>query len=159
MLEFTKSASISTGETGMWVSTPILYESYLDSRKARVLAFPATDFSAGVSPLKVEGAVISAHSEGPISAREWINFMTHQPTIISGREIPLRPSLAEGTAFWTRFPEPLGSVTRNAFSASRPIRLGDEIYFDLEILEKVGNGELTPEEGLNAAQNPTWFGN
>lgn len=159
LLEYNQQSSISTGQTSMWVSTPVLYESYLDSRNARVLAFPSTDYSAGVSPLKVKGLVISAHSDAQISARDWINHLTYQPTLTGRRQIPLRPSVASTTGFWNRFPEPLGQVTRNAFSTSRPVRLGDELYFDLEILEQIRTGAITPEEGLKAAENLRWFGN
>ena len=152
---YLSEASISSGKTAVWISYPEKYETNLDSRKVTVLPFPRSDHSAGISPLRVRGASISAHSQHPHTTWEFINYLSYQQ--IGLRRIPLRPSVANSNRFWQNIPEPLGTFMRDSFPASRPVRLGEDEHFSDEILRSIEDGSRTPAAAANSRRTLNWF--
>lgn len=152
---YLSEASISSGKTALWISYPEKYETYLDSRNVTILPFPRSDHSASISPLRLRGAAISAHSEYPHTAWEFINYLSYQQ--IGPRRIPLRPSVANASRFWQNIPEPLGTFMRDTFPASRPVRLGENEYFSDELLRAIEDGSRTPTEAANSRRKLNWF--
>jgi hypothetical protein len=62
----------------------------------------------------------------------WLKFISYQPPLARYRLIPARPSTAAQMAYWQTLPLPLNEAMRAAFPFSRPVEIGDELWFEGE---------------------------
>ncbi len=154
-------------EVFIWSGSPFSYEYYRGLWNLGLVPFPnfssvsnaaLSEFTPGITPLHIEGYVVSQQSERPDLTWQWLNFLSHQSPIPANRKIPARISVSNQTAYWQRLPNELGLVMAEAFPYARPIRIGEEELFSWETLGIVADGDLTPQNAGNMARDMRWFG-
>jgi ABC-type glycerol-3-phosphate transport system substrate-binding protein len=114
------------------VEEPVYYEHFLQMSALGVAPFPGSSRFAGTTPLWLDGSFITQHSAQPLAVWRWLKFLSYQPPLARYRLIPARPSTAAQTAYWQTLPRPLNEAMRAAFPYSRPVKIGDELWFEGE---------------------------
>jgi hypothetical protein len=155
---FTVLNLTSPRRAAVWVEEPHQYELYVLHRPLRVLNFPHTDGTAGVTPLWPHGSLISRHSGRPFATWQWLKFLSRQQVAPHLRLVPARYSVAASGNYWHSLPEPLRSVMPLAFSNGRLVAIEEQSLFSWEQLAAVAAGELTPEEAARSRTRIRWFG-
>ncbi len=141
------------------VEEPVYYEHFLQLSSMGVAPFPGSDRFDGITPLWLEGSFITQHSDNPLAVWRWLKFLSYQPPLPRYRLIPARPSVAEETAYWQTLPRPLNEAMRSAFPFSRPVTIGDKLWFDHAMITAVISGELTPKQASQSTPKIRWFAN
>jgi ABC-type glycerol-3-phosphate transport system substrate-binding protein len=155
-------------KVGIWVDRPTYYEYQVLIEPLGVAAFPRHPASldsrgdvevpeTGVSPMKLDGYVMSHSAANPYWTWQWLKYLSLQPPAAHFRHIPARPSVAWQHNFWNLMPKQLGDVMRAAFPYARPIMIGEEGLFAWEQLERVVEGE-SPSGVAQSPIQPLWFG-
>lgn len=139
------------------VEDPIYYEHFLQLSSMGVAPFPGSDRFDGITPLWMEGSFITQHSQHPLAVWRWLKFLSYQPPLPSYRLIPARPSVAQQTAYWQTLPRPLNEAMRSAFPFSKPVTIGDDLWFDDEMITAVSTQELTPQQAVQSFPAINWF--
>lgn len=142
----------------IWVDEPIDYEFRFLLAPLGVVPFPGSDRFDGITPLHVQGHVISQSSERPLAMWQWLKFLSYQPLRPKARFVPARPSVAEETRYWQILPRELGNAMRTAFPFARPIMMDEAYYFSEEQLEAVLSGNAAPETAVTINSRLRWFG-
>ncbi|MFN2138224.1 MAG: extracellular solute-binding protein [Candidatus Promineifilaceae bacterium] len=145
-------------KTAMWVDQPVFYESRTTLFPMDVLPMPGSEQVESSTPLWVRGGYISALSERPLAAWQWLKFLSYWPPRPAYRLIPARPSVAADTGFWTGLPRPLAEPMRMAFPLARPVRLQEQTLFDWSTIGAVASGAQTPDDAARTALAIHWFG-
>ena len=140
----------------IWGESPLLYELRYQLQPLGVVPFPGSDRFDGITPLWVAGAFITAGSERPYAAWQWLKFLTYQAPSARFRTVPARPSVASSSQFWSRLPHDLGNAMRTAFPFSRPVLLEEQHLFGWEMVTAVQNG-LAPEQAAQLKPRLEWF--
>lgn len=140
----------------LWVNEPIEYEHHFQQRSAGVLPFPGSDRFDGVTPLWIEGSVISANTTQPRVVWEWLKFISFQYPVRTTRLIPSRPSVAQAAQYWYTLPKPLDDAMRTAFPFARPVMLSEQYYFSDEQLTAVRDG-VSPADAAVLQPRLEWF--
>jgi ABC-type glycerol-3-phosphate transport system substrate-binding protein len=152
---------ITQGKAGMWMGV-------FSEREG--LVWPAPwEFASGMVTLPREAVsstfggaeiyVISAKTEQPQAAWQWLSFLSKQ---LPNREAPARRSLLESDAFVQQVGEQAAATLRAALS-SDSVRLssgsGNRFLMErnfhgvfTEVVSRICAGEVTAREGLTAAQ-------
>lgn len=141
----------------LWVDTPVNFEFRLLVDPLGVVPFPGSDRFDGITPLAVSGSLISAYSDSPRAAWEWLKFLSYQSLNRQQRLVPARPSVATESAYWVILPRSLSNAMRTAFPFARPITIDEQDVFNWELLSAVASGELTPEEAAHIRPRTPWF--
>jgi ABC-type glycerol-3-phosphate transport system substrate-binding protein len=141
----------------VWTSRPLYYEQELQRSTLGILPLPGSDRFDGVTPLWIQGNVITQHSRRPLATWQWITFLSQHYLAPQLRHVPARPSVAQETGFWSVLPRPLGDVMRTAFPFSRPIRLDERDLFSWENIAGVVSLRLTPAQAARSAPTVRWF--
>lgn len=142
---------------GLWVNEPVEYENHIQQRSAGVLPFPGSERFDGVTPLWVQGSIISASSEQPRVVWEWLKFLSYQYPTRKMRFIPARPSVAKASQYWYTLPKPLDDAMRTAFPFARPVLIEEQVYFLDEQLIAIRQG-ARPEDAAEIRPRLRWFG-
>ena len=141
----------------IWVEDPINYEHNLLLDGIGIVPFPGSDRFDGITPLWVQGSVISQYSEHPQAMWQWLKFLSHQPPSPGSRLIPPRPSDAIMTRYWSTLPRPLADAMRIAFPFARPVTIEEKAFFSWEQLAAVASGKLSPATAAQQQPNFVWF--
>lgn len=149
--------TIAFRRVAVWTSRPVYYEQELQRSTLGILPLPGSDRFDGVTPLWIQGSVISQYSRRPLATWQWVAFLSHHYLAPQLRHVPARPSLAQETGYWSVLPRPLGDVMRTAFPFSRPIRLDERDLFSWENIAGVVAGQLTPAQAAHSAPAVRWF--
>lgn len=142
----------------IWSEEPVLFEHHILYQPAGVVPFPGSQRFDGVTPLAVQGGFISAFSQHPQAAWEWLKFLSYQSLARQKRLVPARPSVALATNFWGKLPRPVGEAMRSAFPFARPVLIEEAGYFSWEQLEAVSSGQQSATEAIRAMTRVRWFG-
>jgi hypothetical protein len=140
----------------LWVNEPIEYEHHFQQRSAEVVPFPGSDRFDGVTPLWIEGSVISASTTQPRVVWEWLKFISFEYPVRTTRLIPARPSVARAAQFWYALPKPLDNAMRTAFPFARPVMIDEQYYFSDAQLTAVRNGQ-SPADAATIQPRLQWF--
>jgi len=143
----------------IWVDKPVLYEYHFLLDPIGAAPFPGQDLFVGSTPLWVDGSFISAKSKRPFATWQWLVFLSKQTPASGFRRIPARPSIAADTNFWERLPRDLANPMRAAFNNARPVTIEDQLYFSLEEVTTVVDGEKTAVEAARTKPHIDWFSN
>ncbi len=143
----------------VWVDEPTDFEFRYLLNPLGVVPFPGSDRFDGITPLHVQGHVISQSSERPLAMWQWLKFLSYQPLRPKTRFVPARPSVAESSRYWQILPRELGNAMRTAFPFARPIMMDEAHYFSEEQLEAVLSGRVSPETAVHINSRLSWFGN
>lgn len=149
---------VAPRRVAMWVDEPVFYELHLQRGALGVQPFPGSEQFDGVTPLWVEGSVISQASSRPGDVWLWLKFLSEQYLARQRRQIPARPSVAEATGYWQTLPRPLGDVLRTAFPFARPVLIAEQELFTWEQLAAVTSGRVSPAEAAQSTPGLHWFG-
>ncbi len=141
----------------IWVDEPTDYEFRYLLNPLGVVPFPGSDRFDGITPLHVQGHVISQGSERPYAVWQWLNFLSYQPLSPKARFVPARPSVAEEMRFWRILPRDLGNAMRTAFPFARPITMEEQQYFTWEQIEAVLQDGVSPETAVYIKPRLIWF--
>lgn len=139
------------------VESPIYYEHFLQFSSMGVVPFPGSDRFDGITPLWLEGSFITQHSKQPLAVWKWLKFLSYQPPLPTQRLIPARPSIAEETGYWQKLPRPLNEAMRTAMPFGRPVTIGDQVWFDEEMITAVATQELAPQQAGQSGPPIDWF--
>jgi ABC-type glycerol-3-phosphate transport system substrate-binding protein len=156
-------------EVGVWVESVVDYEYHLDITPIGVVPFPASEgtFTAtgsgdlppvGVSPLRLDGHIMSQYSTNPYWTWQWLKFLSYQSPAPRFRHVPARPSVAQSTNYWNILTPDLREPIQAAFPLARPILIGEEKVFSWERLAEVSNGTVSVENAGNLSWQVGWFG-
>lgn len=102
-----------------------------------------------------EGYAISSATQFPDESWKWINFLTWQ---VNPRLVPARRSLVNSEAYSQMIGDEAALVVRQSLEFAAPfslwqwINLGGAIEAFDEAIEQVVEGDLTPQEALDLAQ-------
>ena len=129
-------------QVAVWVSEPGRYELENSLQPLGVTIFPGTETQPGITPLQVQGGVMSVGTLRPRAVWAWLNFLSYQPLARGRRAVPARPSVAQAIDYWQTLIPPLRQPMLTAFANSRPIRLEEQEIFGPAQLEAVLTGEL-----------------
>ncbi len=154
---FMTQISVSSRNTALWVDEPLLYEQHFLSRAAGVVAFPGSATFGGVTPLHIEGNMISGLTDRPQAVWQWLKFLSYQYLIRQDRQVPGRPSVAAAHRYWETLPPELSRTMREAFPYARPILLAEIGTFNDEVLAQVLSGELSPAQAGQIEPAVRWF--
>ncbi len=127
----------------LWVSEPGRYELESSLGDLGVTIFPGTE-THRVTPLHVEGSVMSASTPRPRAVWQWLNFLSYQPLERGRRAVPARPSVAKSINYWGNLITPLRQPMLTAFAYGRPVLLAESALFGPAQLEAVLTGEMSP---------------
>ncbi len=136
-----------------WVDEPGNYEYQLLLATIGVTPFP----QSSVTPLALQGSLISQSSERPFSTWLWLKFLSTYPPAPGYRYIPARYSTAQATGYWERLPEPLRLPMQAAFKTARPIWIEEQPYFSWELLTAVMENQRPIQQILAQATRFNWF--
>ncbi len=154
---FVTQASVSVGHSAMWASRPVFYEHDLTTRNAFVQPLPRFENQKPIYPLLVNGGVISSFSDSPLSTWEFVEFLSFHEVNSAERTVPARFSVVTTNGFWNKIPQRLRPLMQEGFNQSRPMRIGEMDYFRPEVLSKVADGSLTPEDAARQRPPVRWF--
>ncbi len=149
--------SMAPRRVSIWVDKPVNYEQELLRGPIGITSFPGSELFDGVTPLWIQGSVISQESARPLATWEWLKFLSYQRIAGELRHIPARPSVAVLGRFWRILPQPLGDVMRAAFPFARPVTLADGPLFGWEQIEGVVSGRVTPAQAAQTSLPVRWF--
>ena len=142
----------------IWVDEPVDYEFRFLLNPMGVVPFPGSDRFDGITPLHVQGHVISQSSERPLAVWQWLKFLSYQSVRPKLRFVPARPSVAEDARYWQILPRELGNAMRTAFPFARPITMDEEQYFTEEQVVAVLRGRVSAETAVYIKPRLVWFG-
>lgn len=128
----------------IWVSEPGRYELESSLGDLGVTIFPGTETHPGMTPLHIEGSLMSAYTTRPRAVWQWLNFLSYQPLERGRRTVPARPSVASAINYWGNLITPLRQPMLTAFANGRPILLAELELFNPTQLEAVLSGEMSP---------------
>lgn len=154
---FVTHASVSAGLSAMWISRPVFYEHDLATRNAFMQPLPRLEGDKPIYPLVINGGVVSSFSDSPISTWEFVEFLSYNEVNSAERTIPARFSTTTQNGFWNKLPDRIRPMMQEGFNQSRPVRLGEADYFRPEVLSKVADGSLSPEEAARLRPPVKWF--
>lgn len=137
----------------VWVSEPGRYELESSLGDLGVTIFPGTETQPGVTPLHIEGSLMSAYTTRPRAVWQWLNFLSYQPLERGRRTVPARPSVATEINYWNNLIPPLRQPMLTAFANGRPILLAELELFSSAQLEAVLAGEMSPFAAANTTFN------
>jgi ABC-type glycerol-3-phosphate transport system substrate-binding protein len=141
------------------VEEPVYYEHFLQLSSMGVVPFPGSNRFDGITPLWLEGSFITQYSQNPLAVWRWLKFLSYQPPLPRYRLIPARPSVAQQTAYWQTLPRPLNEAMRSAFPFSKPVTIGDSLWFDDGMVTAVTTQELSPAQVAQQQPPIDWFTN
>lgn len=144
-------------QVSIWVDEPVNYEQEVLRGPIGVTSFPGSELFDGVTPLWVQGSMISQDSTRPLATWEWLKFLSYQRIAGELRHIPARPSVAVLGRYWQILPTPLGDVMRSAFPFARPVTPADSALLGWEQLEDVVSGRVTPAQAAQTVRPVRWF--
>jgi multiple sugar transport system substrate-binding protein len=102
-----------------------------------------------------EGYAITSGTSSPDECWQWINFLTKE---INPRLVPTRQSLIESQAYDLLIGEEAAGVVRQSLEFAEPVslwqwfRLGSAINTFNDAMEDIVEGQTTPQEALDLAQ-------
>jgi hypothetical protein len=143
----------------IWVDEPTDFEFRYLLKPLGIVPFPGSDRFDGITPLHVQGHLISQGAERPLAVWQWLQFLSYQPLSPKARFIPARPSVAEETLFWRILPRDLGNAMRTAFPFARPVTMDEKQYFTWEQIEAVLKDDISPETAVYIKPRLIWFSN
>ncbi len=149
--------SIAFRQVAVWTSRPVYFEQELQRSTLGILPLPGSDRFDGVTPLWVQGNVISQDSRRPLATWQWVVFLSNHYLAPQLRHVPARPSVAQESGYWSILPRPLSDVMRTAFPFSQPVRLAERDLFSWESIAGVVAGSLTPAQAARSALPVRWF--
>lgn len=136
-----------------WVDEPGNYEYQLLLAAIGVTPFP----QSSITPLELEGSLMSQSSQRPFSTWLWLKFLSTYPPAPGYRYIPARYTTIEVTDYWERLPEPLRLPMQAAFKTARPIWIEEQPYFSWELLTAVMEDQRAIQQILQQAGRVNWF--
>ncbi len=145
-------------QTVIWVEEPINYEFLYLLDPVGVVSFPGSDRFDGITPLHVQGHIISQSAKRPLVVWQWLRFLSNQPLRPSSRLVPARPSVAQASRFWDILPRELRDVMRTAFPFARPVTIEEQQYFTWSQIAAVLKDEVSPETAVYIKPRLVWFG-
>jgi hypothetical protein len=137
-------------QVAVWVSVPGRYELEFSLGALGVMVFPGTETHPGITPLQVQGSVMSASSTRPRAVWAWLKFLSYQPLDRGRRDVPARPSVANGINYWQTLIPPLRQPMLTAFAHGRPILLSEQGAFPQAQLQAVLTGEMAAFAAANS---------
>ncbi|MCP5098258.1 MAG: extracellular solute-binding protein [Chloroflexi bacterium] len=147
-LAFADTTLIETGKAAMWTGSYRSYAAYTQIQNLGVITYPIAEHNTqSVTPLGVDGFVISAGSENPGAAWKWLTYLSHQGQLIDNATLPARLSTAEINQFWQNALPELGETIQAALQTSRPF-ITNPAY---EILDDTMNAILREETDIETA--------
>ncbi len=146
----------SRRKAAVWVDSPVNYEFNLLLSPVGVVPFPGSDRFDGITPLWLHGSFISQQSERPLAVWQWLKFLSYRSP--PPRLIPVRPSVAAETGYWTLLPRPLDDVMRTAFPFARPVTIAEQDMLTWEQVTAVISGALTAADAAQDRPALHWFG-
>lgn len=149
------NAQTSRRQAAIWVDLPVNYEFQFLMAPLGAVPFPGSDRFDGITPLRVQGHLISQLSPRPLAVWQWLKFISYQPP--APRQIPARPSVAAESGYWGHLPRPLNEAMRSAFPFSRAMTVDERSIISWELVARVLSGELQPEEAAQARSTLSWF--
>ncbi len=129
-------------QVAVWVSEPGRYELEMSLEPLGVTIFPGTTTHPGITPLQVQGSVISGTSTRPRAMWEWLKYLSYQGLARGRRVVPARPSVAQSQSYWSTLLPPLRQPMMTAFAHGRPILLDEQAVFTQVQLRAVLTGEM-----------------
>lgn len=138
-------------QVAVWVSEPGRYELEFSLGALGVTVFPGTGSYAGITPLAVQGSVMSGMTTRPRAVWEWLTFLSNQPLERGRRWVPARFSVANEINYWGMLIPPLRQPVLIAFANGRPILLDEKEIFSPNRLKAVLNGEMGAFAAANSA--------
>jgi ABC-type glycerol-3-phosphate transport system substrate-binding protein len=145
-------------QASIWVDSPVRYEFRLLMNPVGVVPFPGSDRFDGITPLWVDGNIISQRSQQPQATWQWLKFLSYQHLQRRLRLIPARPSVAAQSGYWNTLPRPLGDAMRTAFPFTHPVFLEAQDHFSWSQLADVVSDHQSPAEAAQSAIHVRWFG-
>ncbi len=145
-IAYQNEISLQTRRSAVWVDEPLQYEQNFLSRAARVLPYPGTGDFPGVTPLWVDGYIITSAADSPQAVWDWLTFLSYRYLVRTSRHIPARPSVAAAVGYWDGLPKPLADTMIAGFPYARPVLLAEREIFTDDLLDQVGEGQLSPTE-------------
>ena len=153
---YQSSASAFPPRVTFWIEDPAVYEFYAELYKLRVR--PLTNESnSGVTPLHVQGSVVSQRAEAPRAVWQWISFLSRQRPISPGRDLPARKSVKSQMRYFTLMPHGLREEMKTAIATARPLQIDEQHLFAWEILDDFLQDKISAGEAAALMVDQQWF--